>query len=780
MPVIPPFDNLLTQPAFAGMRKVPQWVVWKLVWDEKRNEWTKRPASRSGYAPVAAGLPCNWSDAETAAADATRLNTGGPRQYGIGFYFSRGCGYWFLDLDHAFRDGDWSQFSKDVLQRYFPGAASEVSVRGEGLHLYGKGAVLPHGNKCPQEGAEFYTDDRFAACTGTYAQGDCDSDHSATLVWFVPHYFPAPAQALASSVDWTTEPVEGWRNPLTDEQLHALLDGTAPERATPQQVFGGKHDDRVTKLSLHQLWTTNPDVFHAQGVRSEARQSLLVRLMYLVGGNCERVHDLTALHDLAVKNDREALHRDEILKAYALFMNWWLPEKDRRDAQQAETRRIGESLGDAVTPTVMSLSQMITDLVYVNRGKIVVHRGTRKSLKWDEAAGAYAASRHQFVEGGKERDLAALPLWRAHGERHTVDVLAWDPAGGEFCAPADGAGGATTAYNTFRGLKPLPAPENWREWVVSFVQHVAYLVPIEAERTRFMQWLAHIVQRPGELPHTCYLMIAHEFGIGRNWLASVLARVLSGYVAAGVPLADVLDGKFNGYLSEKLLATVDETREGLSTNRYVRGEALKRLVTEEYRHINHKFGLQVVEVNGCRWLMFSNHDDALPFDNGDRRVIVIENPSHRQSQDYYTALYAHIRYPEFIASVREYLRTLPLDGFNPGAHAPMNAAKQRALEVMAPSIDRAIREFIEAWPTPFTTVDDVRRAVAEITGETPKDAALTHAMRRAGLVSAGERMRIDGRREFPLAVNVPPEVLAQYAPDQIAASIKEGRKKFNS
>ena len=305
-------------------------------------------------------------------------------------------------------------------------------------------------------------------------------------------------------------------------------------------------------------------------------------------------------------------------------------------------------------------------------------------------------------------------------------------------------------------------------------------MPIEAERTRFLQWLGHIVQRPGELPHTCYLMIAPETGIGRNWLAGVLTRVLRGFVAAGVPLADVLDGKFNGYLSEKLLATVDETREGLSTNRYARGEALKRVITEEHRLINVKFGLQTVEMNCCRWLMFSNHDDALPFDNTDRRVIVIQNPSQRQTPGYYTALYSCLGRPEFIASVREYLRTLPLEGFNPGAHAPMNAAKQRVLEIMTPSIDRAVREFVDAWPAAFAGLSDLRHAVQEATGEPPREPGFSHAVRRAGLVSTGKRLRIDGVRERPFAVKADPNTLAQASLDQIAASIKEGRKQFNA
>lgn len=87
------------------------------------------------------------------------------------------------------------------------------------------------------------------------------------------------------------------------------------------------------------------------------------------------------------------------------------------------------------------------------------------------------------------------------------------------------------AFNTWRPFSAPVVPIDWQRRVEPFLQHVAYLVPIEAERVRFLQWLAHIVQRPWELPHTCYLIVAENTGIGRNTLASITVRVLRGRVA---------------------------------------------------------------------------------------------------------------------------------------------------------------------------------------------------------------------------------------------------------
>ena len=110
-------------------------------------------------------------------------------------------------------------------------------------------------------------------------------------------------------------------------------------------------------------------------------------------------------------------------------------------------------------------------------------------------------------------------------------------------------------------------------------------------------------------------------GIGRNLLASILVRALRGFVAAGVSLPDILDGGFTGIrLSMKLLAIVDEAREGSGERRYQRVNAAHlNGSTEEHRQINQKYGHQSVQKTAGRWLCFSDFDDAIPFDPADRR-----------------------------------------------------------------------------------------------------------------------------------------------------------------
>src|SRR4051812_36283037 len=171
---------------------------------------------------------------------------------------------------------------------------------------------------------------------------------------------------------------------------------------------------------------------------------------------------------------------------------------------------------------------------------------------------------------GKPKLVPCLAAWIKSPKRLTVDTLAWIPGAGEFCRVPEGFDGHDIAYNLWRGYAPMPAPEDWEERVQPFLDHVAYLVPVESERRRFLQWLAHIVQYPEILPHTCYLMITETTGTGRNLLASILVRVLPGHTAVGLSLQELLDGGFNGRLSRKTLGIVDEAREGPNAQRYQR------------------------------------------------------------------------------------------------------------------------------------------------------------------------------------------------------------------
>jgi Family of unknown function (DUF5906) len=438
-----------------------------------------------------------------------------------------------------------------------------------------------------------------------------------------------------------------------------------------------------------------------------------------------------------------------------------MPSSDhetRRAEQIVRNIEIGDDITEPILPTIMTIFEMLDRLVFIGSSSSVADRDTGRIRKKEAAQSEYAASTHMI---GRKKHKA-LDLWIASEQRLTVDVINWIPGAKTICRPLETSEGAQTAYNSWRGIRPMAAPDDWEERVRPFLDHVDYLIPIEKQRKRFLQWLAHIVQRPEVLPHTAYLMIAENTGIGRNLLASILVRALRGHVAAGMSLPELLEGGFTGRLSQKLLSIIDEAKEGNSEGRYKRAERLKSLITEEHRKINPKYGVETIEKNCCRWLMFSNHLDAVPFDDKDRRIEVIPNPTEPKSADYYKEMYGMLDDSAFIGSVRKYLETLDISDFNPGQHAEMSETKRKALDEMSNEIDRYVSEFMEDCPGELTSRTYIRSYVdAQNDNKAVKDAHLTHAIRRAGMMNTRRRIWKNGVRHSVVIVR------GAYTPEMV-------------
>src|SRR5262249_1257812 len=205
-------------------------------------------------------------------------------------------------------------------------------------------------------------------------------------------------------------------------------------------------------------------------------------------------------------------------------------------------------------PPILPLAEMIERLVFIGEQGLVADIVTGRVRKKHTAMDEYAASLHEITSP------------------QGADVLTWMPGAGRFCSPPEPKQPNEVAFNMWRGLRVLDhAPADWQLMANLFLNHVKYLIPDADACERLLQFLGHMVQRPEVLPHTYYLFITKQTGIGRNLLASMLTRVLRGHVAAGVDLPELLSGKgYTGRLSQKLLAIVDEAWEGGGAERYRR------------------------------------------------------------------------------------------------------------------------------------------------------------------------------------------------------------------
>lgn len=409
----------------------------------------------------------------------------------------------------------------------------------------------------------------------------------------------------------------------------------------------------------------------------------------------------------------------------------------RRRVQRAQDQRIGEGeieqLPTAPTP---SLDEMLRRYASVAVGSMVIDvERPQLALSWPEFRSHMAAATMLAERAGKNGSTRTInvqtaDIWRGHADRKTVEtttfragapVLTTSPSGGQ-------------AVNLWRPPTIVPPPNDWEELVAPFDRHLDWLWRDAVEP--FKDWIAHTMQRPGELPSYGWLHIAPEQGMGRNLIAGVLARVFAGYTALGVDLGALLTSQFNGILSGKVLAVVDEVAEGNGSQVYKNAQALKRLVTEEVRHINPKYGQQREEYNVCRWLIFSNSEMALPLEDNDRRFWVVRSDDQPKDAEYYSMLYRLREDPMFIASVAHALRTRDISSFKPGALPPMTEAKARLLDRTRSDAETVMREITETWPSDIISSAKLREFMED--GQLPAPAAMRHMLDRVGWVKVGK------------------------------------------
>lgn len=406
----------------------------------------------------------------------------------------------------------------------------------------------------------------------------------------------------------------------------------------------------------------------------------------------------------------------------------------RRQAQIEENKRIGEGTNAVPVAELVTLKQALDRFVFISDGSRVADLAApHYDLALSDWRNKLAASNETLpklkdgksVKDEEENELTvSVPvskLWLADPRRQGVECRTFK-AGAPLVVKSPENKEALNTWRPYdRTFEPSEADMTKSDL---FFNHVTWLWGDDAPR--FLDWLAHIEQHPGVLPHVGWLHVARSYGTGRNWISSVLVRLWPGKVAVNVDLPEMLAKGYTGTLAGKILATVDEIREGARDSQWQHAEALKSMMTCETRLINPKYGRQSVEFNACRWLMFSNHDSAIPLDKNDRRVEVARCEAAPRSPEYYTELYRALSSRGFIAAVAARLAARDISRFNPGAKATLNSAKLDVVQASQTPTGRQAELLVEKWPADVIRSSDLAEFMCG-----PGGGAMSAAHRRA-------------------------------------------------
>lgn len=178
----------------------------------------------------------------------------------------------------------------------------------------------------------------------------------------------------------------------------------------------------------------------------------------------------------------------------------------------------------------------------------------------------------------------------------------------------------------------------------------------------FLDWLAHMIQRPFEKCTLVPVFIGNE-GAGKGILMDdVMEGILKDYYVV-VSSSKELTERFNEHLGQKFLTFIDEaTWRGNKTEDGI----FKRIIGAPTISIEEKFGLKYSINNFSRYLVASNNLEAVCVGVGNRRYCIIEtNPKYANNLEFFEPIMEEIKKGKEIKRFYNFLMNRHISSFNP-------------------------------------------------------------------------------------------------------------------
>ncbi len=280
-----------------------------------------------------------------------------------------------------------------------------------------------------------------------------------------------------------------------------------------------------------------------------------------------------------------------------------------------------------------------------------------------------------------------------------------------------------TGVLTIKGQQVLNmyTPPNWKETnelPEMFIEHMNYLIPCDAEREIFINWLAYKFQYPDRRSYGVLMVADGVFGTGRSWLRRMLANTLQGKVNSAT-LSQLIgrgtssEQNYNDWQARCAYLIVEEAKEVIDRDVFYQAyETFKTNVDPAVGvdvRINPKFGRTRTENIYYNALIFSNHKDAIALPANDRRLYVIQNPKEMATQEYYERLAASIHSDE-PRRLYWWLMNRDVDQYD-NIYPPMTPGKLAMIEQNSAPSDEIWAHIIENSTPDLVTKNSLKRIV---------------------------------------------------------------------
>lgn len=314
--------------------------------------------------------------------------------------------------------------------------------------------------------------------------------------------------------------------------------------------------------------------------------------------------------------------------------------------------------------------------------------------------------------------------------------------------------------NLFNPDDIVPVPDKMggkaRRAVEAVKRHFEISYPIKRERELLLSWLAFTIKRMDKKIRWAVVMQGID-GAGKGFVGEMLMAILSKNNVITVN-AQRLEEKYTEFYERNKVVVFEEARIA-GTSRYAVMDKLKPYITNDVVDIRkmHSGGFNVPNVSST--IILTNHSDALPVYDADRRYFVVSThfqtkamieKFRAQHPDHYDDIFNAIAY--HAGALREWLEDYPLHPeFDPDGHAPMTDAKERMIDLARGDDEDELLEIINESTDPevnnmLLNVGKLRDAAMDASCGVPFGPKLSNFLTAKGFVYLGRARGKSGKQ----------------------------------
>ena len=337
-------------------------------------------------------------------------------------------------------------------------------------------------------------------------------------------------------------------------------------------------------------------------------------------------------------------------------------------------------------------SGIMDEWVWIAQAKMFYRR--RDGMMFDTKS--FDSMFNYMLEG---KGSISTEIFAAKRSMRKFDKMDFLPEKPEFCGEV---------YNTWRPSDIKPAEGD----PAIFLEHMEYMFEDEGERNMVLDYMAWCVQNPAEKPNFA-MVIKGKQGTGKSFIGQVLERIFGPH-NTGRPMNASIQSQFNGWARNVKLVVIEEL---MVKGRVDLMNHLKPMITDPVIEVNEKYQPTQRITNNCVIVAFTNHDDALPVEDDDRRYMIIISEAFPRRAEYYNRLFRWAEKEGGDAVIWDWLLKRDIGKFNGKGRAPTSSSKDEMREAARTDYDARWMHLYQSCLPPFhgqyVTEQDLVEALPE-------------------------------------------------------------------